>query len=274
MIAPVALLWLASAVDVMAPADCVDAAAVEGALADVGGVDIAESVDVVVSPAPPDHLLLRVELALVRVEPLHRELAIRPLECRDIPALVAALVADQRASMPRPPPALPPPDHEVVPHVPTIFELRDDSGCEDFVCLKPVPAGAATFVSVSAGVGVSTPAEVGPRGTLDFTFGIDTHSAVVVNLAGESFSTSRNAVAAMGVALRELALNDIVELSVRPTVGLGVDDSRFHGISPLGSVSVAGRARVRYIYLELGAGATLSPVSMGLGASVVLGLGL
>jgi hypothetical protein len=88
-------LAAAATVDVQAPAGCVDPVEVSAALDEIGGIDIAETVRVQVTPRLDEYALV-VDIALAQAAPLHREVALRPRECQDVADLVAVLVQSQR----------------------------------------------------------------------------------------------------------------------------------------------------------------------------------
>lgn len=90
-----AALWLGGALEVTAPPGCLAPIEVSAALDEVGGIDVAESVSVIVTPRLDEYALV-VEIALAGVPPLRRDVPLRPRECQDVADLVAVLVQGQR----------------------------------------------------------------------------------------------------------------------------------------------------------------------------------
>lgn len=88
-------LAMAGALEVDGPPGCLDPVEIGNAIAEVGGIDVAETVAVRAVPILDEYTLV-VDIALIRSAPLHREVPLRPRECADVADLVGVLVAGQR----------------------------------------------------------------------------------------------------------------------------------------------------------------------------------
>lgn len=263
MIAAALALSLGAVVEVHAPADCLVVGAVETALAGVGGVDVAELVRVTVEPgAPPDERgrarsTASIEIALINAPPLARMLPIRPLECRDLPDLVALLVAEQRAlaaSSPPPPRPAPPPERSRAPRV---MERYASPGCADVCCVGP-PEWGGTALSAFAGpvlaLGSMGPT-FGSRAGASVAVGVDDRVALVVSVEGVFVDHVHDAQGAMALHLGPEWRWQVDELvvSVRPTLGVGGAVVSGRGYDVLAAPALASRVRFGWVLVEAGA---------------------
>jgi hypothetical protein len=89
------LLHLQAGITIEAPAGCVETVEVEVALAEVGGIDVTELFELRLVPSN-EGFDLSLDIALNGAPPLHRDVALRRRDCRDVADLVAVLVQQQR----------------------------------------------------------------------------------------------------------------------------------------------------------------------------------
>lgn len=283
-------LSLAAGLEVSAPTGCVDPIEVEVALQEVGGLDPAEQVTVRVTPLL-DEYTLGIDIALIETPTIHRQVPLRPSECRDIADLIAVLVQQHRraalharvlgatrtTTTPKAAPdeddadrqTAPPPDAATPPTSP----LLDDTLSP---CTGPVRCGgfrASGSLGLAFGLGQRTAVDMG----------WDLGSASVI-AQGSMIGTGvepedeLRVDGAIGGAWRSLIV-DQVEVSARGLVGLGLTSGGHrpvanssapcvadengdpitptpdeHVVAPTWFVApgVAVRARYGYLFVEAG----------------------
>lgn len=263
MIAAALVSSLVAVVDVRADADCLSVPALESALAEVGGVDVAELVRVSVEPgALPDERgrprsTASIEIALINAPPILRALSIRPLECRDLPELVALLVAEQRAhaaSLPVAPLPPPPPER---PRAPRATQRYASPGCADVFCVGPPDWGGtavSAFLGPVAALGGRGP-RFGARVGASIALGIDQGFAVVASVEGGLLNHVHDGQGSMALHLGpewRWHVDELV-LAVRPSLGVGGAVVSGHGYDLLATPAVAGRLRFGWVFFEGGA---------------------
>lgn len=230
-------LTITAALEVEAPSGCIDVVEVDVALQEIGGLDPAEQVAVRVTPRL-DEYVLTVDIALLETPTLHREVPLRPAECRDVADLVAVLVQQQRraalesrllhpattaaitdtaptTSTASPghggPTRVPPAD----PPAPRPVQVLDDSWGP---CDGPARCGGWR---ASAGLGAAI--GLGERAAVDTGWDIGPATIVLqgsaISSGAEPESELRGDIA-IGAAWRSLIIEQ-VELSARALVGVG-----------------------------------------------------
>ena len=271
------IIWTVAEVGVQGTPTCVDAAAVGAAVDAVGGVDVAERVTLAVAPVQgiggQALHAVTIDIALIGAEPLHRELSIRPLECADLPDLVAVLVRQQRAAARAAPAVRLPP---VEPRRHTAFDDRasDDRNLVAWGPCDGPPDCAGPPLTLIAGP--LTVVDLGDHGGV----GLGPHIVGDATLSGDpglvmggQIYTARTTAAA--AAIIGAAFGHAIgggQVSVRTTIGGGVRASFDGGGPPVGVLpvlvpGVAGRFTFGWLALEAGA-----LVEVPLGSLPIVGL--
>jgi hypothetical protein len=238
-------LTITAALEVDAPVGCVDLVEVDVALQEMGGLDPAERVAVSVTRRL-DEYVLTVDIALLEAPALHREVPLRPPECRDVADLVAVLVHQQRRAAlesrlvrPATTPASTDtaPTTPTTPTIPTTPTTPTGRGRQ-----TPVPAvdppppgpqmlddswgpcdGPARCGGWRASAGLGAAIGLGQRAAVDAGWDIGLATVLLqgsaVDSGTESGSELRGDVA-IGAAWRSTILEQ-VELSGRALIGVG-----------------------------------------------------
>lgn len=241
MIAPALTVTfvLGGALDVSAPPGCVDPVEVSAALDEIGGIDIAETVHITVTPRMDEYALV-VDIALAGAPPLHRDVPLRPRECQDVADLVAVLVQSQRRAAleaklladleaskphmgpdgaPLPKPALPAMDPRTRP---AAQMMSDEPVMFDgwSPCDGPMPCGGFRL-----GVALGGAFPLGARASVDTGWDVNESTTAIVQgeaLTGDQFARAGGSA---GVAWRTLVVDRVVEVSVRGLIGFGGGNS-------------------------------------------------
>lgn len=231
-------LLMSGTVDVVAPAGCVDPVEVSAALDEIGGIDIAETVRVEVTPRLDEYALV-VDIALAQAAPLHREVPLRPRECADVADLVAVLVQSQRRAalearllaaeneannvdedgkpatgVPPPKPALPAMDPRTRgAQFPGTAPMSYGDGWSP--CDGPAQCGGFRF---GLSMGLAYP--FGGRGAIDTGWDV-TPNITAIALVDTMGSNEVVRIGAAGGLAYRLKVADVVELSLRGLLGGG-----------------------------------------------------
>ncbi|MDP2343940.1 MAG: hypothetical protein Q8O67_23485 [Deltaproteobacteria bacterium] len=271
------LLVLGAAIEVNAPAGCVDPVEVAAALEEIGGVDVAERVAVTVTPRLDEYALV-VDVALLQSAPLHREVSLRPRECADVADLVAVLVQGQRRAalearlLAAPEPAVvvevakksarPGIDPRVRPND---QQLREPHWSP---CDGPIPCGGFRL-----GLAMGGAFPTGARFGLDTGWDVSRDvSAIAVGEVFSGLGTTR--MGAGGGAAWRATIDKTFELSLRGLVGGGIGTTSIKDVpiaEPVECVvdetgqartkdqvtwfvgpTLAARGRIGYVFVEVG----------------------
>ncbi len=239
-----ALVLLPAVVEVDAKG-CVDVDAVAAAIDGVGGVeDVAEDVHVRV-----DGDRLFIDVALVGAPPLHREAPLRPVECKDVADLVAFLVKSQRgqakATGALPKPDTPSPFSSSSPSSsPALQPRRTQPQNIDAwsVCDGPPTCGG---LRITASVGLELIKET--RIALDLGYDVADHTTAVVTAV---YGNAGRVLLSAGLQQRTMVAH-LVELSARGGLGVG-GAVKLDGVRPLLAPEVVGRARIGFVFVDVG----------------------
>lgn len=271
-------LVTAAALDVHAPAGCLDAVELAAAIEEVGGIDVAESVAVTITPVMDSYALV-VDIALIDAPSVHREVPLRPRECADVADLVAVLLQGQRRAALearlRPPPAMTLPlPREALPADDPRRKPADFARNRDVTfpnpCEGPLPCGG-----FRGGVSFAGAVPLGARMAVDIGYDVSPEGTAIVVVDGYERSGSRRAAGSLGIAWRKKI--GVLELSGRGLFGAGAGSAAEKSGAPsavacvvdkessaVRTVSeghsavfiqptVAVRSRIGYVFAEAGA---------------------
>lgn len=246
---------------VVAEPGCVTRESIATALDEGGGIAEVERVAVHVSPGTPDDAgrarrAVDIDILLLGVDPLHRQLVIRPHECRELPELVALLVKEQRRA-PAPPP-LPP----LVPDLKTRPAPADD-GRRDVkwgACDGPPDCnGDALALQVGALLLVTFDGYqslmFGWRHAGEYELHLSDDNGLVLGVEAHGSSTTipvRLGVAGEGGVAHHVRLGPL-DLALRGLVGVGLWRESSGALQPFVMPSSAARLRWGWVYVEAGA---------------------
>jgi hypothetical protein len=225
--------------------DCVDVDALSRALDDVGGIDAAERVTLAVVARDDGGYELDIELLLIGVPRFTRTTALRPVECKDVPELVALLVATLRREHANAPSPSPPPIDAWRPAPERRRRLAADSttaeveGCFTS-CLQPPELGPFSLSAAMGGdlwSGLRLQADVGIEVTPQL--------ALLIVADASRLGSAAHFGAAWRTVVEEL------DLSARAALGGGVAPG-LHRPSPYLSPVLSARARWGWLFVEAG----------------------